>query len=178
MCSSDLFRLAHLSAQPRLAGVLRRVAQEANWDVPLPAGRGRGIAAYRSFGSYVAVIAEVTARPAGVPRVDRIVVAADCGIVVNPDAVAAQMEGAAIFALGATLLSEITFRNGAVVESSFADYPIVRYNEAPLVEVHLVQSTEAPGGAGEPGVPPLAPAVVNAIFAATGQRVRALPVRM
>ena len=172
------FRLAHLSAQPRLAGVLRRVAQEANWDVPLPAGRGRGIAAYRSFGSYVAVIAEVTARPAGVPRVDRIVVAADCGIVVNPDAVAAQMEGAAIFALGATLLSEITFRNGAVVESSFADYPIVRYNEAPLVEVHLVQSTEAPGGAGEPGVPPLAPAVVNAIFAATGQRVRALPVRM
>ncbi len=172
------FRLAHLAGQPRLAGVLQRVATEARWHEPLGPGRGRGIAAYRSFGSYVAVVAEVTARPAGVPRVDRIVMAADCGVIVNPDAVAAQMEGAAIFALGATLLSEITFRNGAVVESSFADYPIVRYAEAPLVEVHLVASDEAPGGAGEPGVPPLAPAVVNAIFAATGKRVRALPVRM
>jgi len=172
------FRLAHLAAQPRLAGVLRLAAARAGWDTPLPQGRGRGIASYHSFGSYVAVVAEVTARPAGVPRVDRVIVAADCGIVVNPDAVAAQMEGAVIFALSATLLGEITFKDGAAVERSFLDFPIVRFHEAPAVEVHLVPSREPPGGAGEPGVPPVAPAVANAIFTATGKRCRSLPVRM
>ena len=171
------FRIAHLSAQPRLAGALSLAAAKAGWSAPLPAGRGRGVACYRSFGSYVAIVVEVTVRPAGVPRVDRVVVAADCGIVVSPEAVAAQMEGAVIFALGATLLSEITFRDGAVVEQSFADYPIVRFHEAPAVEVHLVPSNESPGGAGEPGVPPLAPAVANAFFAATGKRSRSLPIR-
>ena len=168
------FRIAHLSAQPRLAGALLLAAAKAGWNEPLPVGRGRGVACYRSFGSYVAIVVEVTVRPAGVPRVDRVVVAADCGIVVTPDAVAAQMEGAVIFALGATLLSEITFRDGAVVEQSFADYPIVRFHEAPAVEVHLVPSNESPGGAGEPGVPP---AVANAFFAATGTRCRSLPIK-
>jgi isoquinoline 1-oxidoreductase beta subunit len=172
------FRLAHLAAQPRLVGALRIAADKAGWASALARGRGRGVAVYRSFGSYVAMIAEVTARPAGVPRVDRVVVAADCGTVVNPDTVAAQMEGAVIFALGATVLSEITFQGGAVVEQSFADYPIMRFIEAPSVEVHLVASTEPPGGAGEPGVPPLAPAVANAIFVATGNRCRSLPIRL
>ena len=171
------FRIAHLSAQPRLAGTLSLAAAKAGWSEPLPAGRGRGVACYRSFGSYVAIVVEVTARPAGVPRIDRVVVAADCGVVITPDAVAAQMKGAVIFALGATLLSEITFRDGAVVEQSFADYPIVRFHEAPLVEVHLVPSVEAPGGAGEPGVPPVAPAVANAFFAATRTRCRSLPIQ-
>lgn len=172
------FRLQHLGKEPRLRGVLQLAASRARWEAPLPAGRGRGIACYRSFGSYVAMVAEVTVRESRAIKVDRVVVAADCGIVVNPDAVAAQMEGSVVFALGAALLSEITFRNGLAEQANFLDYPILRYAEAPAVEVHLVESNCPPGGAGEPGVPPVAPAVANAVFAATGKRVRSLPIRL
>ena len=114
----------------------------------------------------------------GAIKIDRVVVAADCGILVNPDAVAAQMEGSVIFALGAALLSEITFKNGLAEQANFLDYPILRYAEAPVIEVHLVESRDPPGGAGEPGVPPVAPAIANAVFAATGRRIRSLPIRL
>jgi isoquinoline 1-oxidoreductase beta subunit len=172
------FRLQHLSKEPRLRGVLQRAASRSGWELPLSAGRGRGVACYRSFGSYVAIVAEVTVRDTGAIKIDRVVVAADCGILVNPDAVAAQMEGSVIFALGAALLSEITFKNGLAEQANFLDYPILRYAEAPVIEVHLVESRDPPGGAGEPGVPPVAPAIANAVFAATGRRIRSLPIRL
>lgn len=173
-----VFRLQHLSKEARLRGVLELAGSRAGWGTPLPAGRGRGVACYRSFGSYVAMVAEVTVRETGMIKVDRVVVAADCGTVVNPDAVVAQMEGSVIFGLGATLLSEVTFKNGLAEQANFLDYPILRYAEAPAIEVYLVESREAPGGAGEPGVPPVAPAVANAVFAATGKRARSLPIRL
>jgi isoquinoline 1-oxidoreductase beta subunit len=132
------------------------------------------VAVYHSYGSWVAQIAEVAAEGEAW-RVERIVCAADCGTVVNPDAVAAQMEGAIVFALSAALHGEITLRDGAVEQKSFEDYPILRMRDTPVIEVHLVPSREPPGGAGEPGVPPVAPAVANAVFAATGRRLRRLP---
>jgi isoquinoline 1-oxidoreductase beta subunit len=168
------FRLGLLAHAPRHRAVLELAAERAAWHGRLTRGRGCGVAVYHSYGSWVAQIAEVAAEGEAW-RVERVVCAADCGTVVNPDAVAAQMEGAIVFALSAALHGEITLADGAVEQSSFEDYPILRMPDTPAIEVHLVESREPPGGAGEPGVPPLAPAVANAVFAATGKRLRRLP---
>ncbi|TAK80390.1 MAG: 2Fe-2S iron-sulfur cluster binding domain-containing protein [Betaproteobacteria bacterium] len=171
------FRLALLAHEPRHRAVLELAAERAGWHDKLAKGRGRGIAVYRSYGSWVAQVAEVSAGDGGAWRVERMVCAADCGTVVNPDAVCAQMEGAVVFGLSAALHGEITLREGAVVQSGFEDYPILRMRDTPEIEAHLVPSHAHPGGVGEPGVPPVAPAVANALFAATGRRVRRLPLQ-
>jgi isoquinoline 1-oxidoreductase subunit beta len=158
----------------RLRGVLELAAEKSGWGKPLPKGRGRGIASYSSFGSYLAEVAEVTVSDKSF-KVDRVVAAVDCGVTVNPESVRSQTEGAIVFALSAALKNEITIRNGAVEQTNFDGYDLVRINEAPLIEVYLVKSDEDCGGMGEPGVPPLAPAVANAVFAASGKRLRKLP---
>ena len=159
----------------RLLGVLNLVAEKSGWGTPLPPGRGRGIAGLYGFGSYVAHVAEVTVAKDGTLRVDRVVVAVDCGQVINPDLVAAQIEGGVVFGLTSALYDEITIQNGQVQQTNFDNYPMLRIADMPKVEVHLVPSHEPPGGIGEPGVPSTAPAVANAIFAATGKRLRRLP---
>jgi isoquinoline 1-oxidoreductase beta subunit len=157
--------------------VLELAAAKAGWGGELPKGRGRGIAVHSSFGSYVAQVAEVTVGADGAVKVERVVCAIDCGLVVNPTHVAAQMESGIAFGLSAALHGQITFKAGRVVQLNFNDYPVLRLAEMPLVEVHIVPSTEPPSGVGEPGVPPIAPAVGNAIFAASGKRIRRLPLR-
>jgi isoquinoline 1-oxidoreductase subunit beta len=169
-------RRALLADQPRMRTVLELVAEKGNWGKPLPSGRGRGIATHFSFDSYVAQVAEVSVDQDGRVRVHKVVCAVDCGQVVNPDTVKAQMEGGIVFGLTAALKDEITLDRGRVQQRNFHDYPMLRMNEAPEIEVHIVPSTEKPTGVGEPGVPPVAPAVANAIFAATGKRVRKLPI--
>lgn len=176
------FRLALLTEHPRHAGVLKLAAERAGWGKPLAPGKGgakraRGVAVHLSFGTVVAEVAEVTVQPDGNFSVDRVVCAVDCGVVVNPDVVRAQVEGSVGFALSAALHGAITLKDGAVEQSNFHDYAPIRINEMPKVEVHIVPSTEKPTGIGEPGVPPLAPAVANAIATATGKRVRSLPIR-
>jgi isoquinoline 1-oxidoreductase beta subunit len=165
-----------LANQPRMRGVLDLVAEKSNWGKPLPAGHGHGVATHFSFDSYVAQVAEVSVDKNGAVRVHRVVCAVDCGRIVNPDTVKGQMEGGIIFGLTAALKDEITLDRGRVQQRNFHDYPMLRINEAPEIEVHIVPSTERPTGVGEPGVPPVAPAVANAIFAATGKRVRKLPI--
>lgn len=169
------FRRAMLGKQPRYKGVLELAAQKAGWGQPLPAGVFRGIAVAQSFGSYVAEVAEVSVAPDGTPKVHRVVAAVDCGMTVNPQTIARQIEGAIVYGLSAALYQKITIKDGKVEQGNFHDYPVLRMNEMPKVEVHIVQSTENPGGIGEPGTPPIAPAVANAIFAATGKRLRSLP---
>lgn len=167
-----------LAKSPRNLRVLELAAQKAGWGSPLPAGHGRGIAVHESFGSFMAYVAEVSVSPKGDVTVHRMVCAADCGPVVNPDTIQAQVEGAVIFGLSAALRGEITLANGRAVESNFHDYPVLRIHECPeKIEVHIVPSTGKQGGIGEPGVPCAAPAVTNAIFAVTGKRIRRLPVR-
>jgi isoquinoline 1-oxidoreductase beta subunit len=160
----------------RLKGVLELAADKAGWTKPLPTGQGRGIAGFYSFYSYVAAVAEVSASRSAF-KVNRIVCAVDCGRAVNPNGVRAQVESAAIYALTATLKDAITVDRGRVVQSNFNDYAMIRMNEAPPIEVYLIPSTEAPTGIGEPTVPVIAPAISNAIFSATGKRVRRLPIR-
>ncbi len=177
------FRLDLLGQHPRHAGVLRLAAAKAGWEQPLTPGkagerRGRGVAVHESFNSFVAQVAEVTVRADGGFAVDRVVCAVDCGIAINPDIIQAQMEGGIGFGLSAALYSAITFKEGQVEQSNFHDYPLLRLGEMPAVEVYIVPSTEPPTGVGEPGVPPIAPAVANALFAATGQRLRQLPLRL
>ena len=169
------FRRALLGKQPRYKGVLEAAAQKAGWGGPLPAGVHRGIALSQSFGSYVAEVAEVSVADDGTPRVHRVVAAVDCGQIVNPEIIRRQIEGSIVYGLTAALYGRITFKDGRVEQGNFHDYPLMRMNEMPRVEVHILPSTEAPGGIGEPGTPPIAPAVANAIFAATGKRLRALP---
>jgi isoquinoline 1-oxidoreductase beta subunit len=170
------YRRALLGKSPRHKAVLELVAQKANWGSKLPAGRGRGIAVVFSYGSYAATVAEVSVAPSGAPRVHRLVTGIDAGFAVNPEQVKAQMEGGAVYALTATLYGQITLDKGRVQQSNFHDYPMLRINEMPVVEMHILDSGEAPGGLGEPGVPTVAPAVTNAIFAATGKRIRTLPI--
>ncbi len=169
------YRLRLLAQEPRLAALLRLAAEKAGWGRPLPAGEGRGLALHTSFASGVAEVAEVAVGPSGQLRVKRVVAAVDCGTVVNPDIVRSQVEGAIVYGLSAALFGKITIKDGRVVEQNFPDYNVVRLAEMPAVEVHIVESQAPPGGIGEPGLPPLAPAVANAIFAATGKRIRALP---
>jgi len=171
------YRLALLGKSPRAKAVLELVAEKAGWGHPLPEGRGRGVSVQFVFGSYVAQVVEVQVAKNGEVRVTRVICAVDCGVVVNPDTVEAQMEGGIMFGLAAALFSEITVKNGRVEQSNFNDYRMLRINEAPEVEVYLVKSGEAPGGIGEPGTSALAPALTNAIFAATGTRIRTLPVK-
>ncbi|MGA8145385.1 MAG: molybdopterin cofactor-binding domain-containing protein [Candidatus Acidiferrales bacterium] len=161
----------------RFKAVLTLAAEKAGWDRPAPAGRSRGIAAFFSFDSYLAEVAEVSIAPGGKLRVHRVTCAVDCGRVVDPNGVKAQVESAVVYALSATLMGEITIAGGKVEQSNFDTYPVLRMREMPEVEVHIVPSTKPPTGIGEPGVPPLAPAVTNAIFAATGKRIRRLPIR-
>jgi isoquinoline 1-oxidoreductase beta subunit len=170
------FRLEHLPAGHRLRGALQLAAEKAGWGKALPEGHGRGIACHTSFGSHVAEVAEVSVEK-GRLRVHRVVAAVDLGVALNPDSVEHQVEGAVVYALSAVLRGEITLARGAVVQGNFDDQEPLRIHEMPAVEVHLVPSREAPGGIGEPGVPPLAPAVANALFAATGRRLRRLPIR-
>jgi isoquinoline 1-oxidoreductase beta subunit len=160
----------------RLKGVLQLAAEKAGWGKPLPKGQGRGIAAFYSFFSYVAAVAEVSAS-GGELKVKRLVCAVDCGRAVNPNGVRAQVESAAIYALTATVKDAITVERGRIVQANFNDYEMIRMKEAPLIEVHIVASTEEPTGIGEPTVPVIAPAICNAIFAATDKRLRRLPIR-
>jgi isoquinoline 1-oxidoreductase beta subunit len=167
-----------LQNEPRHLAVLELAAEKAGWGKPLPEGRARGIALRKSFESYVAEVAEVSLDPDGEVRVHKVVCAVDCGIAVNPWNVVAQMESAIVYGLTAALYSELTIDKGRVQQSNFHDYPVLRIDRMPEIEVHLVKSTEPPTGVGEPGVPPIAPAVANALFALTGKRVRKLPIRM
>jgi isoquinoline 1-oxidoreductase beta subunit len=164
-----------LASKPRHLAVLNTVASASRWDSPPPAGRGRGVAIHESFGSIVAEVAEVSVENGDV-RVHKVWCAIDCGFAVHPDGVKAQMESAINYGLTAALYGEITFTDGKVDQSNFHDYQILRIHEAPEIHVDIVNSGEQMGGAGEPGTPPIAPAVVGAIYAATGKRVRKLPV--
>jgi isoquinoline 1-oxidoreductase beta subunit len=165
-----------LAGKPRTLGVLELAAEKAGWGKPLELGRARGLAVHHSFESYVAAVAEVSLEH-GKPRVHKYTVAVDCGRVVNPDTVQAQIQGAVGFGLTAALYSAITLKDGRVEQSNFHDYKMLRVHEMPAVEVHIVPSDERSTGIGEPGVPPVAPALCNALFALTGKRIRHLPLR-
>ena len=175
-------RLELLAGHPRHAGVLKLAAEKSDWATPLKSGapgsrRGRGVAVHESFSSYVAQVAEVTVAADGAIKVDRVICAVDCGIAINPDNIRSQVEGAVGFALSAALHGEITLKDGVVVQGNFDGYQLLRIDEMPKVEVHILPSSERPTGIGEPGVPPLAPAVANAIAAATGNYPTRLPFR-
>ncbi|HEX5053344.1 MAG TPA: xanthine dehydrogenase family protein molybdopterin-binding subunit [Planctomycetota bacterium] len=165
-----------LAGHPRHLGVLELAARQADWDTPAPAGRARGLAVHHSFASYVATVVEVSLER-GWPRVHRVTCAVDCGRTINPDTVTAQLEGATGFGLTAALYSAITLADGRIEQSNFHDYRMLRVYEMPAVAVHVVPSDEPPTGVGEPGVPPLAPALCNALFRLTGKRIRRLPIR-
>jgi isoquinoline 1-oxidoreductase beta subunit len=170
------FRMALLDKHPRHKAVLELAARKAGWGTPAPQGHARGMAVHHSFGSYVAQVAEVSLSPSGSVRVHKVWCAIDCGRVVNPSTVEAQMESGIVFGLSAALFGAITLKDGRVAQSNFHDYPVVRMKDMPKVEVHVVPSRETPQGVGEPGVPPVAPAVCNALFVLTGKRIRRLPV--
>lgn len=171
------WRRARLGQHPRHLAVLERVAKEAGWGQALPAGRARGVALQEAFGSICAQVAEVSLEGDQV-RVHRVVCAIDCGHSVNPDTIEAQVQGSVVFGLSAALFGEVTLAQGRVQQSSFPDYPVVKLAHMPRIDVHILRNAHAPGGVGEPGVPPVAPAVANALFALTGQRLRALPLRV
>ena len=171
------FRRSMLASQPRVLGVLNLAAEKAGWGTPLAEGVGRGVSVQFAMGSYLSQVAEVAVSKEGEVKVRRVVCAVDCGQIVNPDTIIAQIEGGIIFGLGAALWGEITLKGGRVEQHNFNDYRVLRINETPIIEVHLVKNGEAPGGIGEPGTIGIAPAVSNAIFAATGKRIRKLPIK-
>ena len=176
------YRRELLAAHPRHRGVLDLAAAKAGWAEPLAPGqagerRGRGVAVHESFHSYVAQVAEVTVKPDGNFHVDRVVCAVDCGLAINPDIVRAQMEGGIGFGLSAALTGAITLKDGRIAQGNFDTYPVLRIHEMPAVDVHIVPSAEPPTGVGEPATPVIAPAVANALFVATGKRLRNLPLR-
>jgi isoquinoline 1-oxidoreductase beta subunit len=169
------YRKALLVSSPRAVAVLELAASKAGWGRPLPPGYGRGVSLQHVFGTYVAQVAEVRVSGSDV-RVTRVVAAVDCGIQVNPDIITAQMQSGIIFGASGALYGEITLKDGRVQQSNFTDYRVLRMNESPVIEVHLVPSNEAPGGMGEPGTSAVMPAIANAVFAATGKRIRKLPI--
>jgi len=171
------YRRALLDHAPRAKAVLELAAERAGWGRPLPAGTGRGIALLHAFGTFIAQVAEVTVAKGGTVRVGRVVCAVDCGTIVNPDIVRAQMESGIVFGITAALWGEITIKNGRVEQRNFHDYRMLRMADAPVVEVHLIPSSEPPGGVGEPGTSAVMPAVANACCAATGKRIRKLPIK-
>lgn len=170
------FRLGHLTAQPRAVAVLRAAAKAAGWGTPLPKGRGRGLSLCPSFGSFLAEVAEVTVAEGGQVKVDKVTCAVDCGRIVNPDTIRAQVEGGINFGLTAALWGEVTLDKGRIVQSNFNDYRPMRISEAPAVQTVILDSDQAPGGIGEPPCSAAAPALANAIFAANGRRIRKLPI--
>jgi isoquinoline 1-oxidoreductase beta subunit len=171
------YRRALLGKSPRMLGVLNLAADKAGWDQPLPTGVSHGVSVQYAMGTYLSQIAEVEVSRDGEVRIRRVVCAVDCGQIVNPDTIKAQIEGGIIFGIGAALWGEVTLKNGRVEQNNFNDYRVLRINETPSIETHLVNSTEAPGGIGEPGTIGIAPALANAIFAATGKRIRKLPIK-
>lgn len=170
------YRQALLEATPRAKAVVALAAEKAGWSSPLPAGAGRGVSVQSVFGSYMAQVAEVEVAKDGTVRVRRVTCAVDCGTVINPDTVRAQVQSAVIFGITAALYGEITLKDGRVEQSNFDTYQMLRMNEAPQIDVHIVESSESPGGMGEPGTSAVVPAIGNAIFAATGKRLRKMPV--
>jgi isoquinoline 1-oxidoreductase beta subunit len=170
------YRRALLDHNPRAKAVLDLVAEKASWSSPLPKGRGRGIALQYVFGSYLAQVAEVEVAKDGSVRVHRVVCAMDCGTVINPDTVQAQIQSGVMFGVTAALYGEITLKNGRIEQANFDTYQMLRINEAPAIEVHVVKSTEPPGGMGEAGTSGIVPAIGNAVFAATGKRLRKMPI--
>jgi len=171
------FRRGLMGGHPRFKAVLERAANMSGWGAPLLAGEGRGIAITECFGSIVAEVAHVAVSPSGTLKVKQVFAAVDCGQLVNPDTAAAQVEGGICFGLSAALVGAITIDKGRVVESNFWDHEMIRLADAPAISVSFIDSLEAPGGLGEPGVPPIAAAVANAIFAASAVRVRELPIK-
>ncbi len=170
------FRRELVAGQPRLLAVLDTAARNAGWGTPAPAGRHRGIALWQFGETRVAEVAEVSVQQDGVVRVHRVVCAVDAGIVINPDTVESQTQSNVVYGLTATLYGDITLDRGRVVQSNFHQYPMLRMAEMPVIDVHLVPNDAPPSGVGEAGLPPIAPAVCNAIYAATGKRIRRLPV--
>ena len=170
------YRLALLDKAPRAKAVLALAADKAGWGSPLPERTGRGVSLQFVFATYMAHVAEVEVGKDGAVRVRRVVCAVDCGTAVNPDTVRAQIQSAVMFGVTAALFGEISIKDGRVEQANFDTYPILRINEAPVVEVHIIESSEPPGGMGEAGTSAIVPAVTNAIFAATGKRLRKLPV--
>lgn len=171
------YRLTLLKDSPRHHAILKTAADKANWGTPMAPGRARGVALFESFQTIVAHVVEITVAPEGTVKVDRVVTAVDCGSAVNPDGLKAQIEGGIIYGLSAALNGAITIDNGAVEQANFPDYEVVRLADCPQIDITIIDSDAPLGGAGEPGVPPIAPALTNAIFAATGTRIRELPVR-
>ena len=170
------YRKGLMSKAPRARAVLEWVERESQWGAPLPEGSGRGVSVFEGFGSHLAMVAQVRVARTGRVSVERVVCAVDTGIVVNPDIVRAQIEGGVIFGLSAVLYGKITIDKGRIQQTNFDTYPVMRMDEAPRIEVHIVQSTADPGGVGEPGTSGAIAAVCNAVFAATGKRVRTLPI--
>ncbi len=177
------FRAALLAKHPRHLKVLQRVAELSGWGTPLAVGadgvqRARGVALHQSFGSVVAQVAEVSVAADKSIRVHRVVCVIDCGLAVNPNLIQQQMESAVVFGLSAALYGDITVKAGQVQQTNYHDFQVLRLNECPVIETDIVKSTAHPEGVGEPGTPPIAPAVANALFALTGQRLRALPLKL
>ena len=168
------FRMSMLGDKPRHQAVLQKVKEASGWGETLEKGKGRGVAVAESFGSYVAQVVDVTVDQGSI-KVDRVICAVDCGTAVNPDVVKAQMEGGIGYGLGAILKGEITMKDGVVEQNNFDGFDVLHFDEMPKVEVHIISSKEGPTGVGEPGVPPIGPALANAVFAATGKRIRILP---
>ena len=171
------YRRDLLAKKPRHLGVLNLAAQKAGWGTPLPKGRFRGIAVLEAFSTYAAEVVEISIDKDGTVNVHRVVAAVDCGRVINPDTAEAQVSGAIVYGITAALKTEITIDRGRVVQTNFGDNPALRMNETPKIEVYFIPSEETPTGLGEPAVPPVAPAIANAIFAGTGKRIRHLPIK-